>query len=72
VCDFTVSITSAYRLLASKISLSELNNDRLGLDQLLKFKKRLRKLYQETRDPECKMEVNGVSKAIRRMTQKGT
>jgi hypothetical protein len=49
--------------------LSELNNDPPGLDQLLKYKKSLRKLRKETRDPECKTEVNRVPKSIRRMTQ---
>jgi hypothetical protein len=48
---FTASIASAYRLSTSKITLSELNNDLSGLDRLLKYKKRMRKLWQETRDP---------------------
>jgi hypothetical protein len=51
---FAASIASAYRLSKSKITLSELNNDLPGLDRLLKYKKRMRKLWQETRDPECK------------------
>jgi hypothetical protein len=36
-CSFTTSITSAYRLSTSKITLSELNNDLPGLDRLLKY-----------------------------------
>jgi hypothetical protein len=50
--------------------LSELDNDLPGVDQLLKYKKRLRKLWQETRSPECKTAVNRVSKPIRCMTEK--
>jgi hypothetical protein len=65
---FTASVTSAYRLSTIKITLSELNNDLPGLDRLLKYKRRMRKLWQETRDPLCKTEANWVSKAIRRMT----
>jgi hypothetical protein len=37
---------------------------------LLKYKKRMRKLWQETRDPGCKKTVIWVSKSIRRMTRK--
>jgi hypothetical protein len=36
--------TSAYRLSASKVKLSELNTDIPGLDRLLKHKQGLRKL----------------------------
>jgi hypothetical protein len=42
--DFTASVASAYRLSASKIILSGLNNDLPGLDRLLKYKKKMRKL----------------------------
>jgi hypothetical protein len=61
---FTASITSTYRLLTSKITLAELNNDLPGPHRLLKYKKRMRKLWQETRDPGCKTTVYGVSKSI--------
>jgi hypothetical protein len=67
---FTASIASAYRLSTSKNTLSELNNDLPGLVRLLKYKKSMRKLWQETRDPGCKKTVNWVSKSIRRMTRK--
>jgi hypothetical protein len=67
---FTASTTSAYRLSTSKITLPELNNDLPGLDRLLKYKKKMRKLWQETRDPGCKKAVNLVSKSIRRLTRK--
>jgi hypothetical protein len=49
--EFTTSIASAYRPSTSKVKLSELNSDIPGLDRLLKHKKRLSKLWQETRDP---------------------
>jgi hypothetical protein len=52
------------------ITLLDLNNDLPGLDRLLKHKQRLRKLWQETRDPACKTALNWVSKAIRRKTRK--
>jgi hypothetical protein len=51
---FTASVASAYRLSTSKITLTDLNSDLPGLDRLLKYKKRMRKLWQETRDPGCK------------------
>jgi hypothetical protein len=70
--SFTASIASAYRLSTSKITLSELNSDPPGLDRLLKYKKRMRKLWQETRDRGCKAAVNRVSKAIRRLNRKKT
>jgi hypothetical protein len=68
--DFTASIASAYRLATSKVTLSDMNNDIPSLDRLLKHKRRLRKLWQETRDPACKVAVNWVTKSIRRMTHK--
>jgi hypothetical protein len=64
------SIASAYRLSTSKITLIDLNSDLPGLDRLLKYKKMMRKLWQEARDPGCKTAFNRVSKAIRRMIQK--
>jgi hypothetical protein len=68
--DFTASIASAYRLSTSKITLSDMNNDIPGLDCLLKEKQRLRKLWQETRDPVCKAAANRVAKSIRRLTRR--
>jgi hypothetical protein len=61
---FTASIASAYRPSTSKVKISELNSDIPGLDKLLKHKKRLRKLWQETRDPLCKKEFNWISKRL--------
>jgi hypothetical protein len=48
--DFTAPIVSACRLQTRKVSLSDLNSDLPGLDRLLKYKQRLRKLWHETRD----------------------
>jgi hypothetical protein len=67
--DFTASIASVYRLSARKVALSDVNTDLPGLDRLLKLKKRLRKLWQKTRDLTCKTAVNWVTKSIRRLTR---
>jgi hypothetical protein len=56
--DYTASIASAYRLPTSRITISELNSDLPGLDHLLNYKRRVRKLWQETRDTECEMTLN--------------
>jgi hypothetical protein len=42
----------------------------LTFERLLKHKQRLRKLWQETRDPACKTAVNWVTKSIRRIARK--
>jgi hypothetical protein len=68
--DFTASIASAYRLSTRKVTLSDVNTDLPGLDWMLKLKKRLRKLWQETRDPTCKTAVNWVTKSIRQLTRR--
>jgi hypothetical protein len=57
-------------LSTSKIKISELYTDLPGLDRLLKQKQRLRKLWQETRDPACKTAVNWVTNAIRQMAHR--
>jgi hypothetical protein len=67
---FTASIASAYKLSTNKITLSDLNNDIPGLDSLLKYKKKMRKLWHETRDPGWKRALNWASKAITSMTRK--
>jgi hypothetical protein len=56
--------------LTSKVTLSDINNNLPRLDHLLKYKKRLQKLWHETRDPACKTAVNWVLKSIRRITHK--
>jgi hypothetical protein len=68
--DFTASVASTCRLSTCKVTLSDVNNDLPGLDRLLKHMQRLRKLWQETRDPACKTAVNWVTKSIRWMTRK--
>jgi hypothetical protein len=70
--SFTAFIVSAFCLSTSKITLTDLNSYLPGLDRLLKYKKRMRKLLQETRNPGCKTAVNRFSKAIRRMIRKKT
>jgi hypothetical protein len=68
--DFTASVVSAYRVSTRKVTLSDINNDFPGLHHLLKHKQRLRKVWQESRDPACKTAVNWVTISIRRMTRK--
>jgi hypothetical protein len=68
--DFTASIASAYRLSTRKVTLSDINTDLPGLDRLLKLKRRLRKLWQVTRDPTCTTVVNWVAKSIGRLTRR--
>jgi hypothetical protein len=67
--NFTAS-TALYRLSTSEVTLSDINNDFTRLNQLLNHKQRERKLWQETRDPACKMTINWRTKIIRRMTRK--
>jgi hypothetical protein len=67
---FSASITSAYRLSTHKIALLKLNEVLPELDHLLQLKRRLGKLWRETRDPKCKTAVNWVTKTIRRMNRK--
>jgi hypothetical protein len=66
----TASIASAYRLATSKVTLSDINNDIPCLYPLLKHKRRLRKLWQETIDKACKRTVKWVTKSIRWITRK--
>jgi hypothetical protein len=65
--NFTASISSAYRLPTSRFTLSDLNKYLPGLKSLLKHKRKLRKLWQVTRNPACKTALNWVAKTIRRM-----
>jgi hypothetical protein len=52
--DFSASIASAYRLSTKTTTISDRNRCPSCLDRLLKHKQRLRKLWQETRNPACK------------------
>jgi hypothetical protein len=47
-----------------------MNNNISDLNRLLKHKRRLEKLWQETRDPACKTAVNLVTKSVKRMACK--
>jgi hypothetical protein len=69
-CNFAASVASAYRLSTRKVILSELNNELPELDRVLQLKRRLRKLWHETRDPACKTAVHWVTKTIRSMTRR--
>lgn len=55
-------LCSAYKLSTHKPIPYNLNYKVPGLGRLLKEKQRLRKLWQETRDPACKMVVNWISR----------
>jgi hypothetical protein len=68
--DFTVSIASAYMLSTKTTTISDRNRGSSSLGRLLKHKQRLRKLWQESRDPACKTAVNWVTKTIRRIALK--
>jgi hypothetical protein len=68
--DFAASIASAYRLSTRTTIISDRNRCPSGLDRLLKYKQRLRKLWQEARDPACKTALNWVTKTISRMARK--
>jgi hypothetical protein len=57
--------------LTRKTTILGLNYGIPGLDRLLKYKRKLRKLWQETRDPACKTAVSWVTQSIRRMFRKG-
>jgi hypothetical protein len=70
--DFIASIALAYRLSTSKITLSDPYNNLPGPENPLQHKKRLRRLWQITWNPECKTTVNWVTKTIRQMTHTKT
>jgi hypothetical protein len=69
---FTASIASDYSLSTTKVTISDLNNDLPGRDRLLKHKKKLTKLGQETGTAACKMAINWVGKSIRQIVQEGS
>jgi hypothetical protein len=60
--DFAVSIASAFKL-------SNKTTGPSGLERLLEHKKRLRKLWQETRNPVWKTAVNWAIKIISRVVR---
>jgi hypothetical protein len=70
--DFTASIASAYRIATSKITLTDINKNIHGPENLLEHKRMLSTLWLITRDPACKKAFNWVSKAIKRITRRKT
>jgi hypothetical protein len=63
-------MASVYRLSTTKSAISDWKYKIPDLDHLLNYKRKLRKLWKEERDPVCKMAVNWVTQNIRRMVQK--
>jgi hypothetical protein len=59
-----------FRIEIRKIILSGVNKNFLGLETLMKHKRRLRRLWQVTRNQACKRVVNWVAETIRRMTSR--
>jgi hypothetical protein len=53
-CNFAPSVASAYRISTRKTTILDRKYEIPGLDSLFKHKRKLRKLWQETRDPACK------------------
>jgi hypothetical protein len=60
-------IALTYRLPTPILTLTEVNNELLGIDH---HKQRLQKLWHETRDPACKTALDWFTKTIRRITWK--
>jgi hypothetical protein len=67
---FAASVASADRLSTRKTTILDRIYEAPSLGCLLKHKKQLTKLWQETSYPACKMAVNLVTKSVRRMTRK--
>jgi hypothetical protein len=68
---FAVSRASAYRIPSRKESIILGRKYEIpGLDYLLKYEGKVRKLWQQTRDPARKTAVNWVTRHIRRMVWK--
>jgi hypothetical protein len=67
---FIATITSAYRLSTSKITLWDFHKDPSGLESPLKHKLSLRKMWKINWDPACKTAVNWNARTIKRMTRK--
>jgi hypothetical protein len=65
-----IGSTEVIRVSTSKITFWDLTQALPGLESLLLHKRRLRKLWQVTRDPACKTAVSWVAETIRRMTRR--
>jgi hypothetical protein len=66
---FAACTASAYRLSTKTTTISDRKCSPSSLERLLKHKQRFRKLWQEIRDPACKMAVNWATRTIRRIAQ---
>jgi len=69
VSTFIASVASAYRLPTRKLTLSDPNSAPSDLDHFLHLKRRLRRLWQETRDAACKTTLHWVTNTVHRMIQ---
>jgi hypothetical protein len=69
-CDFVASIASAHSISTRITTILDRKYKIPVLVHLLNYKRKLRKLWQETRDPACKMAVNWVTQNIRKMVWK--
>lgn len=68
--DFTASVVSACRFATSKVNLSDLHSDLLGLHHVLKYKQMLRELWHRTRNPGCETAINWTEKSDERWETK--
>jgi hypothetical protein len=66
---FAASRALTYRVATRKGIILERKYEIFGLDCLLKHKRKLRNLWQETRDAACKTAVNWVIRNIRRRSR---
>jgi hypothetical protein len=69
-CGFAASVALAYRLSTRKTIILYQKYETRSLYRLLKHKRKLRILWQETRDPAWKTTVNLVTQNIWRMVRK--
>jgi hypothetical protein len=60
----------AYKISTRKTTILDRKYEILGIDRSLKHKRKLRKLWQETRDPASKTAINWVTRNISRMVRK--
>lgn len=68
--SFAVSVALAYRLSTRRTTVLARKYKLPILDRLLKYKRKLRKLWQDTGDPACKTAVNWNTQNIGKIVQK--
>jgi hypothetical protein len=56
--NFAASIASAYRISTRKTTILDRKYEISSLNRLLEHERKLRKLWQETMDPDCKTAIN--------------